>query len=144
MQVRLIRVGRRLNIPRWAVLIVALWLALLGILMWWQLATGISVRLCWFRYATGIACPTCGSTRALLALGRGEVLDAFRYNPLVFAVGLAGAAWLVLRVGFGRTIQVALSTVARRTVWSLLLLVFLLNWAYVIAQHLSAPGELLR
>ena len=75
-----------------------------------------------------------------MALGRGEVLEAFRYNPLAFAVGLAGAAWLVLRVGFGRTIQVALPTAARRTAWTLLLVVFVLNWAYVIAQHLSLPG----
>ncbi len=140
MQVRLIRIDRRLNIPRWALLVVALWLALFGILVWWQLATGISIQLCWFRNLTGVACPTCGSTRALLALGRGEVLDAFRYNPLVFTVGLTGTAWLVLRVGFGRTVQVALSTAARRTVWTLLLFVFVLNWVYVIAQHWSSPG----
>lgn len=75
-----------------------------------------------------------------MALGRGEVLNACKFNPLVVAAGLAGAVWLVARMGFGRTIQVTLSTAGRRTAWALLLFLFVLNWAYVIAQHLSAPG----
>jgi hypothetical protein len=35
---------------------------------------------CLFKHLTGIPCPACGSTRAVLALFRGE--DVLAYNPL--------------------------------------------------------------
>jgi hypothetical protein len=38
---------------------------------------------CFFRSATGIPCPTCGGTRAALALARLDLAGAFHANPLV-------------------------------------------------------------
>jgi len=38
---------------------------------------------CFFRSVTGIPCPTCGGTRAALALARLDFPDAFHANPLV-------------------------------------------------------------
>jgi hypothetical protein len=49
---------------------------------------------CPFRTLTGIPCPTCGGTRASLALLDGRLIDALRLNPLVTA------GWLVF-VGGG-------------------------------------------
>jgi hypothetical protein len=53
---------------------------------------------CTFRQVTGLDCPGCGTTRALHALLHGRVGEAFRFNPFVFAVMLAGGfalpAWL--------------------------------------------------
>lgn len=51
----------------------------------WLPATHLSVP-CVFREATGFLCPGCGVTRFTLALLRGEVEQAFRYNPLIFAL----------------------------------------------------------
>ena len=57
--------------------------------------------LCPFRLATGLPCPLCGTTRSLMALGRGDVEASVAYSPLglllslaavAFAVGLARAA----------------------------------------------------
>jgi len=45
---------------------------------------------CVFHAVTGLECPGCGSTRALHHLLHGRVAEAFRYNPMIFAVMLAG------------------------------------------------------
>ena len=47
---------------------------------------------CLFKLLTGIPCPACGSTRAVLALLRGE--DVLAYNPL--GILTFGAALLTL------------------------------------------------
>jgi hypothetical protein len=45
---------------------------------------------CLLRQWTGAPCPTCGSTRAVLALVDGDLLGALAVNPLA-AVAVAGA-----------------------------------------------------
>ena len=54
---------------------------------------------CIFKGLTGAACPSCGMTRALLALAAGDLLAALRWNPLV-AVG-AGLAALYIPYAWG-------------------------------------------
>jgi len=58
-------------------------------------------RLCVFHWVTGHPCPTCGATRCWLALAQGHWLDAWRYNPLWFALTSAAgpflAVWLYRR-----------------------------------------------
>lgn len=44
---------------------------------------------CAFRALTGVACPSCGATRAVEALGRGDLATALSSNPLVVAGLLA-------------------------------------------------------
>jgi len=44
--------------------------------------------ICFFRLATCLDCPSCGMTRAFRAMGRLDVVGAFRYNPLGPAVFL--------------------------------------------------------
>jgi ascorbate-specific PTS system EIIC-type component UlaA len=51
--------------------------------------------ICPFRHLTGIPCFTCGGTRAVLALTRGDVRAAFLWNPLVAISAIAALAWLV-------------------------------------------------
>ncbi len=62
--------------------------------------------LCPLRAWTGYPCPTCGTTRALWALGHGDLSGAWGFNPLfVLAVGgllLWGAASLVAWASGGR------------------------------------------
>jgi hypothetical protein len=77
-----------------------LWLsvALAGaavVVLWFAAGHQEAPRLiCPFRQITGIPCFTCGGTRAVLALSRGDVQAAFLWNPLVAASAIAAAAWL--------------------------------------------------
>jgi len=51
---------------------------------------------CPLRQHLGLPCPTCGGTHAALALVRGDVIEAFRQNPLVVLAGAGMALWLLL------------------------------------------------
>jgi hypothetical protein len=89
---------------------------------------------CPLRTLTGIPCPTCGTTRAALALLDGRVTAALASNPLstlagvAFVVGgVAAPIWCLLRLpmvelepGHGRLVAVALA------------LALLANWIWVI------------
>ena len=44
------------------------------------------IGVCLFKKITGIPCPSCGTTRALLYITKGNFLDAFNTNPLGFIV----------------------------------------------------------
>jgi len=62
--------------------------------LWLRL--GLPQPACHFRNWTGVPCPTCGSTRMVEALLRGEIVAALGWNPLVF-LALAGVAvWAVV------------------------------------------------
>lgn len=84
----------------WVWAVAAVSAALLGPV--WSAAIPNMPR-CLLRHVTGIPCPTCGSSRAALALIHGEVLDALRWNPAVtlaiLAFGVGGVlapAWVHL------------------------------------------------
>jgi hypothetical protein len=59
-----------------------LWALVAGALLLLLPAAG-AVRLpaCPFRLVTGTACPSCGSTRAVVSLAEGRWLDALALNP---------------------------------------------------------------
>jgi hypothetical protein len=46
----------------------------------------VGATLCLFKRMTGVACPSCGATRALLALLHGEIGNALYINPLGFVL----------------------------------------------------------
>jgi hypothetical protein len=86
---------------------------------------------CTFRQLTGVPCFTCGSTRAVLALKEGLVLEALDYNPLMtlgvvlFILGGILAPWLLPKTA-------AWKLPRRWTLW--VAGFFVLNWAYLILR----------
>ena len=89
---------------------------------------------CPFRAMTGIACPGCGTTRAAHAVLEGHLLDALRFNPLIFVAGAALMAlaliaplWIVVtgRVpAFPNAVPVTIRIAA--------VVALIANWGYLI------------
>jgi hypothetical protein len=90
---------------------------------------------CSFRSFTGLACPTCGSTRALASLARGEVLASASLNPLFSSLVIASTLALLLN---GTLIifrlprpSLHLRPFEAACIRGLAVLLVLANWAYV-------------
>ncbi|MGH7491808.1 MAG: DUF2752 domain-containing protein [bacterium] len=63
---------------------------------------------CWFHTLAGLPCPTCGATRATLALARGDWLTALHWHPLavlVFVAVIAGGALMILFALFNKRLH---------------------------------------
>src|SRR2546426_6795612 len=72
----------------------------------WLVASGLVVavpEVCAFHRATHLACPTCGMTRSLAALARGDLATSLGLHPLgiVLVVELA-ALWVLWGRGLAR------------------------------------------
>lgn len=90
--------------------------------LWFRLAVGVLFPLavlgaglyasggstairCLFHELTGLYCPGCGTTRAIRAALEGRLWPAFRFNPLLWLLGIPAAAVVVreyLRLVFPR------------------------------------------
>lgn len=111
--------------------LLGVWVALVGVFMLVKPA-GSDATLCVFRNLTGVPCPTCGSTRAALAVARGHLLEALALNPLVTAAAFAALAWLAVRIGLRISIRLNVAAWLTSVVFVVLLAA---NWAYVILGH---------
>ena len=47
-----------------------------------------SVEVCFIKNATNIPCPSCGSTRSIISLTKGNFVEAFELNPIGYVVAL--------------------------------------------------------
>lgn len=61
---------------------------LLVILLWLFInSTYIEfIPQCWVYKNTGILCPSCGGTRCIQNIMRGNVIEAFKINPVIFII----------------------------------------------------------
>ena len=94
---------------------------------------GHAPPVCLFRLVTGQPCPTCGTTRLVLAAAHGHWRQAAGHNPLMFALLWCGVGWLVLRIGFARRVVVITSQRSRRALAIVVVLAVLANWVYVLS-----------
>ncbi len=130
---RIERVERWPAVPGWAVLLGGVYLSLVGLWTWaGRNEMGDRPTVCMFRRVTGRPCPTCGTTRLVIAAGTGKLHKAAAHNPFVFALAVVGLALLAMRVGFRRRVVWITSPVSRRIVTATLLLALLANWLYLL------------
>jgi hypothetical protein len=124
--------------PLWPALAAALWAALAAAMVVLAPAAGVSPATCAFRRVTGVPCPTCGSTRAALALLDGRPLAAIAFNPMTVALGAAAIAWLALRIGLGRRVALHAGARVRKALWIGAALLIALDWAWVVWRPLAS------
>ena len=118
----------------WPLALGIVWAVLVGVFVLLKPA-GSDATLCVFRNVTGLPCPTCGSSRAALAVVRGRPLEAIVLNPFVTVAGALAIAWLTVRVGFGRRIEIDLAPRQFRLVWVVIAALLGANWVYLILGH---------
>ena len=99
------------------------------------LVSGLAAHapVCAFRALTGVACPTCGGTRALLALAHLEVGAALAWNPLVTlaaVVFFAGGLVALVRALRGKGVP---DGAPPRWAGAAAALALAANWAFVVA-----------
>jgi hypothetical protein len=88
--------------------------------------------VCAFRAITGVPCPTCGGTRALLALSRLDAAAALAWNPLVtlaVAAFLGGGLVALLRALRGQGVP---DGAPPRWAGGAAALALAANWAFVV------------
>jgi hypothetical protein len=96
----------------------------------------IPLTLCVFKGLTGLPCPTCGSTRALGRLFALDFADALAMNPFTTLVAVLVAAWAAADLVLLPRRQALDVEVSRPFAFALrvaALVLFLANWAYLIA-----------
>jgi hypothetical protein len=60
-------------------------------------------NVCLFKTVTGLPCPSCGTTRAILCMTKGNFLEALYTNPLGFIVALMLVlipVWVIVDIVF--------------------------------------------
>lgn len=109
-----------------------------------QLVAGNNTQVCLFKNVTGIPCPSCGSTRSVVALLKGEIYEAVYLNPfgLILLLGMAFLPFMLLADLFNKKLtlyHLYLRSIQRinnkRMAWVLILLV-MLNWIWNIQKQI--------
>jgi hypothetical protein len=102
--------------------------------------TGQSIPTCMLRRVTGIPCATCGSTRGVLALLGGDVVQAFAFNPLIMTLITTAPVtilWWRRRQRRGER----LSSRGRVIAWIVAVLLVAGNWSYVLWHEAKLERE---
>jgi hypothetical protein len=96
---------------------------------------GLGITLCTFKAATGIPCMTCGGTRTLALLARGNLAGALAMNPLVAAAFFVLVPWALADLVLwtrGRSLGLNLGPRARSVAVVSGVVVLVVNWGYLI------------
>ncbi|HSD28768.1 MAG TPA: DUF2752 domain-containing protein [Vicinamibacteria bacterium] len=96
----------------------------------------LPLTFCLFKGLTGLPCPTCGSTRALGHLVALDFAGALRLNPFTTVLAVLVAAWAIADLALlprGRALGLEVSPRLGFAIRVSALLLFLANWAYLVA-----------
>ena len=104
----------------------------------------ISVEVCVIKHLTSVPCPSCGSTRSVISLAKGNFREAFNFNPLGYIVAsimLVTPIWIAVDLAtrkktlfdFYKKIEIQLR---KPKIAVTLILLVILNWIWNIAKEL--------
>lgn len=100
--------------------------------------------VCLFKAVTHVPCPSCGSTRAILALFRGSIIESVSINPLgtiVAAIMIITPLWLLFDFVTRRSTLLNMyhkteKFIARTYVAIPLIILVIINWVWNILKGL--------
>lgn len=103
-----------------------------------------SVELCLIKHATNIPCPSCGSTRSVISLIKGNFVEAFKLNPMgyiVAAIMVVAPIWivtdLVCRSNSLFNFYLKTENYLKKTKYAIfLILLVIINWIWNITKEL--------
>ncbi|WP_366523584.1 DUF2752 domain-containing protein [uncultured Kordia sp.] len=93
---------------------------------------------------TSIPCPSCGTTRSVISLTKGDFFDAMTINPLGFIVGiimLIAPIWILFDILTKRSslfnFYKKIETYLQKTTYAIPLILFIvINWIWNITKGL--------
>lgn len=100
--------------------------------------------ICFIKNITGIPCPSCGATRSILALTKGEIMNAIWINPLGILVVpfiILMPIWVIYDLllnkdGLYRMYLSFEANITKPIVRNSLIIVIVMNWTWNIVKHL--------
>lgn len=107
-------------------------------------AENSSVEVCLIKHTTNIPCPSCGSTRSVISLAKGDFINALQTNPLgylIAAIMLITPLWIAFDFArqrktlfnFYRRVEVHLKKPGLAIP---LILLLVINWIWNISKGL--------
>ena len=99
---------------------------------------------CLFHKTTGIPCPSCGSTRSVLSLIRGDFFDALYYNPLgilIFVIMIVFPFWIfsdlaLKKDSFFRFYKIMEQFLIKKQIAFFCIALILINWIWNIFKFI--------
>lgn len=103
-----------------------------------------NINTCIFKQTTGYACPSCGNTRALREIIKGDIINALLINPLGIIIAIiliVFPLWLLYDIVFSKATLFKAYKNFEKTLkvkWVAFILVFLIiiNWIWNIYKNL--------
>ena len=103
-----------------------------------------SFEVCIIKQVTDIPCPSCGSTRSVLSLFKGQVLDALKVNPIgliIAGVMVLAPFWMLIDFLYRQKTMLAvylkIEYYLKKPQFAIPLIVLvLLNWIWNITKGL--------
>lgn len=100
--------------------------------------------ICLFKNATNLPCPSCGTTRAIAELSKGNFLQSFYYNPFGYVVAfimVVAPIWIIYDFVFKSNsfylfYQKTENFIRKKPVAIILILLVALNWYWNIKKDL--------
>ena len=103
-----------------------------------------SVGVCLIKQVTNIPCPSCGSTRSILSLLHGDVMEALYINPfglLIAIIMLLVPIWIIFDIAFKKKtlydFYFRFESFIRKPIVAIpLVLLVIINWLWNITKGL--------
>jgi hypothetical protein len=103
-----------------------------------------SAEICLFKNTTNIPCPSCGTTRSIISLTKGNLNEAFNSNPIGYLVAiimLVAPLWILADIAMKTNTLLEsyhkIETYLKRPKFAIpLIMIVLINWIWNITKGL--------